>query len=137
MSVIDDLKRLERAGSESSKTVGKLIDAAESVVFLIIDTVRPSLLNRKIQLPMDYCVYLLEGEEEEWGTRLHHALSKGRHCFYSGDPEENGMGRDVALVIAKDVAEGLIGKIAEMVEAQAKKDIEITKQLEAIPHPPL
>ena len=32
MSIIDDLKRLERAGSERSKTTVKLIEAAEGAV---------------------------------------------------------------------------------------------------------
>lgn len=39
MSVIDDLKRLERVGSERSKTTRKLIEAANGSVKAIIDIV--------------------------------------------------------------------------------------------------
>ena len=37
MSIIDDIKRLERIGSEDSKTTQKIIDAAHGVADLLVE----------------------------------------------------------------------------------------------------
>ncbi len=132
MSVIDDLKRLERAGSESSTATQKLIDAAKRVLFLIMDTVGVPYLGPTISLPMGYDLSTTDDEEDDeyGGVGIHAIMIKeGVLVYHAGDPLQ--MGRVAALRIAKDVADGLLGKIAVWLDDQAKADLKTAAELEA------
>lgn len=138
MSVIDDLKRLERAGSESSKATEKLIDAAKNVLFFVMNTVArtigsahgPTLGGDGLKLPMGYNIADEKGDPlESGGYVLETVVRKGGSILYGPllDTEDESisgyvMSRESALTIAKDVADGLLKEIAVCLEDRAKGD---------------
>jgi hypothetical protein len=102
MSVIDSLKRLERLGSENSKAMEKLIQAAREIADQIVKhfAVRDS----------EY-VYLLV---DLHGQQMRYAIEKSTLVFPEGYGGSVARDRENALRFAKDIANGLLEGFAEI-----------------------
>lgn len=129
MSLMDSLKRLERAGSTQSRATEKLHEAAAAVATEIINAVPDNMVGE--WLPRDYRVvyrksnvggryyltrddgeetYYIDGEGKN-GTYMHGDF----HCWIPGQRREG------SLLFAKDLADGLLDMIAAHIEEQAGK----------------
>jgi hypothetical protein len=133
MSIIDDVKRLERAGDENSRVTTKLKHAVDSVASKILENLgalRPGMRHAhdyeyvKIadrlffgrhskDLYFDYDGELdLENEE-------HYCLTSDSRYPY----------REVSLHFAKAVAKGLLQEVAVYIETANKQAEKISKTL--------
>jgi hypothetical protein len=131
MAIIDSLKRLERAGSESSRVTAKLHEAAEQVANLICDQAPVG-----VELPRGYCVvdqrsnigsstFLTRrerAEDDEYGDGdgFVTIFVNGTGGYLHGDfhcpiPRQT---RDGSLAFAADIAGGLLDEIAAFIEAR-------------------
>jgi hypothetical protein len=141
-SVINALKRLERAGSENSRATQKLHEAADKVAQAIINAV-PRHLHGS-WLPRDYRIvkitanigearYLVKkGDTDDWGNR-HDYWIDGSGGYLFGDfncpvPEQT---REGSLLFAKDIADGLLDMISQHIEESQAKIFSATVVLEA------
>ena len=135
-SIINAVKRLERAGSENSRATKKLFDAARKVAELIEDQVPAG-----VKLPRGYYVKRISsnigsaeflccevvgeyGPENRYVDGIDGYLHGDFHCWLPGQD------RDTVLKFAEDVATGLLGEIAEWLEARAAKAAEAAGVLE-------
>lgn len=128
-SIINAVKRLERAGSENSKATQKLFEAALDVAYLIEKTVPVN-----VQLPRGYKVIRRYSNS---GSELFLINSDGEYIdgtgrYLHGDfncwiPEQK---REAILDFAADIADGLLDEIAEFIEQQARKANEAAELLE-------
>ena len=102
--VIDSLKRLERIGSENSKTTQKLIDAADALENLIL-----------AQFPRQDGVYFKrDGDVRGYGKSpyaLSYSITAGRLRNRSTDSEPVSNDRASAMRFAEDIADGLLDVI--------------------------
>lgn len=136
-TLIDSVKRLERAGSANSKATDKLREAASNLAEWIADRVPTS-----VELPRGYMVSRLRsgvgsrlfletpGKPGEYGTSYSEYLNGFGGCLH-GDftcptPKPS---REAVLQFAKDVSEGLLDEITEWLEKRAKEDAEATETL--------
>lgn len=131
--IIDSLKRLERAGSESSRATQKLCLAADTVAKGIAEMVpsafqsdpnaragrtRPLASVRPAGASYDHHYYVPGGISALW-----------RQVGDSGDLEDLGhqhtrCERAVAVGFAEDIAAGLLDVIAANLECWSKRDEE-------------
>ena len=125
-SVINALKRLERAGSEHSRTTQKLIEAAdrlaEEIAPMLWDIGLPhrGVRGKDTQLPRRY---IIGGDTRELAyLRDYHDT---RHYLGHGKAD-----RTTALHFAHDIATGWLGELAEWVEKQGEGNAEATAKLE-------
>lgn len=124
MSVIDDLKRLERAGSERSKTTEKLIEAASNAVRTIIDFCGGELPET---LPRGYGWVWHEDMSDKYDL----FLFKDKTWIY--DAGNGGVtGRESALVLSKDIATGWLVEVAAQLERDAKEAVELVEAYPAV-----
>ena len=127
--VVNALKRLERAGSEHSRTTDKLREAAAEVAKFIEGNVPVGM-----ELPRGYIVlrddgssYLMTPEVEE---------VSGQYCYpcqyalYPGGSKPFPT-RAALHEFAKDIADGWLDEVAEMLERVAEEDSASTQTLEA------
>jgi len=151
MSVIDDLKRLERAGGEYSKTSQKLREAVISVAEKILELTES--LPEGTELPRDYLIdtrcggsggnrvcyrYLIKVEKipdlgyEEYKI-VNGALDKD--FYIMGDIVDGTLvrvvPRELCLQFAKDVATGWIDEVAAVVEKFTEETISAVEDMGA------
>lgn len=125
-SVINALKRLERAGSENSRAIKKLHEAAAKAAQAIIDAVPIHMVGE--WLPRDYRVvchrsnvsraYFLVRETESENYYI-----DGLGGYLHGDLGTwiPGQKREGSLLFAKDVSDNLLGMIAQHIEESMAK----------------
>ena len=109
--IIDSLKRLERVGSENSKTTEKLIAAAQELGQKIVDQFRISTKREDVTV--------VDRRNKSWeDTKTHYKPEM--YYFIEGGRLKNGTkdmfvdeSRDAALAFSKDVALGLLEHITE------------------------
>lgn len=132
-SIINAVKRLERAGSENSRATEKLIIACQTVANYLIDTV-PEYV--------EFGGYVV-AEHWESNSDLYSGTELRRDSYDGwkwnrvrpGNPEfgptRGDWTRMQALQFAKDLAEGLINKAAAAVEAhlaETKEGAEVAEK---------
>lgn len=124
-SIINAVKRLERAGSEHSRATKKLFEAATEVAELI-EEIAPV----GVPLPRGYKVikeksnigvarFLVRGDDDSYkieyidgiGDYLHNDF----HCWIPGQK------RETVLEFARDVADGLLDEIADFLEKRTQE----------------
>jgi hypothetical protein len=133
MSIIDSLKRVERAGDANSRATEKLFSAVHAVADLIADTIAPFSWRHTFTLPggreTEYSV------EHRNGSRyLCHALipEDDLEQAYCGEflCHDRVWNRSTALAFARDVADGLLDAIAEWLEKRAAENDAASETLE-------
>ena len=143
-SIVDSLKRLERAGSERSRATEKLREAAAAVALEIIRHVPPG-----VELPGWYVVRRLTsnvgsefflvlpgfhepGSWENGGPESADAYIDGTGGYLHGDFSCSipAPSRAALLRFAADIAGGLLGEIADFIEKRNAEDARATECLE-------
>lgn len=134
--VIDALKRLERAGDESSRSTKKLVDAAITLA-KAIEPMCPAY----VKLPRGYEVVRLCTQDSaniRYLAKLntpHHEF--GNAVFGAASNETDGYdyfapaSRIDALTLAKDVADGWLAEVADFLLARAKENIGACEKIES------
>jgi hypothetical protein len=124
--VIDSLKRLERIGSESSKTTEKLLTAARELSELIVKQFFPGV-------GQGVTVATIERKNSSgWVDETSYWVGPVREKFLltrNNVPVWDNRG--VALEFSKDVADGLLDRIVETLTERAKNDQEGLDVIEA------
>lgn len=151
MKAIDALKRLERAGSEHTRTTQKLREAAHKVTCQLAETVPHDII-----LPRNYVVTWADGYACDEGARWHKSVvvlmrkarlvtEYGQHYFVgsvvgmasldlgqwdvkSYFPDQS---RQDVLAFSADIADGLLEEISAFVEARAAENKNATGILKA------
>ena len=129
--IINALKRLERIGSESSRTNQKLREAVEVVADKIID-----LFPEGVDLPRRLKIVEEQDEDPQEGSY---------YLLAYEDPDESGAyayggtihrvsGGEISTIyrFAQDLADGLMNELAEWLEkwnAQCEKTADMLKEL--------
>ena len=164
MTIQDAILRLERAGSENSKTTAKLIDATVEVANKIVAVLDAAGLDYaragneiRISLRKFDDKGIDCGGMEYWYRKPNYFYNNQtvHGTLYNMDPDngfaaklnnnavdlgewatdQSDVSRQDALAFAKDVADGLIGKIAEWLENRSenatRRAAELTKAGEA------
>lgn len=136
--VINAVKRLERAGSESSRTTEKLFEAASKIAEKIekvapvgvilprgykVVEIRSNVSSEDFLAVVDTWDLSVIGYIDGIGRYLHGDFN----CWIPAQE------RDIILQFAKDIADGLLDDIAEFIEDRNKEedifaDILISKQ---------
>ena len=133
-SIINALKRLERAGSESSRATEKLKDAARDVSRRIADLVWPLDESDIVVLPRSYrvvwdCNASLEvGMPMPLNERIGAGIPPGTldyHTLSAYWPAQ--IPRDAALQFAKDLADGWLAELSDLLDARRKADEQATE----------
>lgn len=119
-SIINSLKRLERAGMELSRTNEKLRQAAQEVAERIVDIA----YDEMIRLPWGYHVE---------NRKLYAPYTDG---FTTLEPIDSRTALPIIQKFARDVANGLLDAIAETIEQSAKANEATRKALLAQPATP-
>ena len=155
MTVQDAVLRLERAGSESSKTTQKLreaVDVTASKIVEILDAadLRPDCApiglghmidpQSRAGLQQD-----LRRGKAKWGGIGSYYYSPGKRRLWTGCAEEDGEilnysnvdrnnyqepSRENCLMFAKHVADGLLGLVAEWLENRTADEVRAIARLE-------
>lgn len=143
-SIINSLKRLERAGSEASAATAKLREAAREVAQKIVDICPADAVG--VELPRGYRVmsvhsniaseyYLVvpgtgDADEDGWGesARMLDVLSDHYQHRDFNSPV-NAATRGDVLQFAADIANGLLAEIAAWLEARTGESEKATAQL--------
>jgi hypothetical protein len=127
MSIIDSLKRLERASSENSRATEKLRSAASDVA-KAIEAISHDF--RDVPLPRGYVVetyqaapYLMSREQNDNDYCLVRYAFYGR---YGEDPT-----RAAILEFAADIADGWLDELAEFLESRQVESNKAAEILEA------
>ena len=139
-SSIDALKRLERAGSENSRTTQKLREASVVVADTVVRAVEAAQAEG-VELPRGYavidqysnvgCFTQLRNDD---GETLNSDCATAGEEYLHGDFNRTFkvVGRDGILQFAADIADGLLDEIAVFLEERAAKEVAATQQLEAV-----
>jgi hypothetical protein len=146
-SIINSLKRLERAGSENSRTTEKLREAAAEVANKIVEMVPLSLIDEEgpkgavVSLPRGYVIeertgnnasfrYLTRDGDPLWESRY---LDAKENHYQGGDFNcwIGAANRDDILRFSKDIATGLLNEIATWLEERTKANQSATATLKA------
>jgi hypothetical protein len=130
-TIIDSLKRLERAGSENSRATQKLREAAMDLAATIEQmAVQGDFVN--VPLPRDYIVeggnqtYLMsrsQGVDDYAGYPI-------RYAFYCGERRERPT-RAAILEFSADIASGWLDELAEFIESRQAQSDAAAEVLEA------
>ena len=121
--IIDDLKRLERAGNNNSRATEKLIEAAKNVANLISDNAAAFEWERNFTLE--------SGRTARYGVAKSNPYGGG-YCWwltivchdelYGGEQmPAHCWGRLESLQFAQDIADGLLPAIGEWLESRTVK----------------
>lgn len=128
--IINALKRLERIGSESSKTNQKLREAVEVVADKIINLFPAGkLLPRRLKIVEE------QDEDPQYGPDYLLVYSDPDESGpYSDDVEHRVSGGEIGTIyrFAQDLAGGLMNELAEWLEkwnAQCEKTADMLKEL--------
>lgn len=125
--IIDSLKRLERVGSENSKTTQKLIDAARELA---------SLITQQCGLPNfpDSENIILNEDRLEPFAKFQYFVANGRLVNGKRSTERHNAyvdeTRDDALAFSKDVANGLLDYIVRVIEERQAESTESLSTLQ-------
>jgi hypothetical protein len=113
-NIIDSLKRLERIGDENSKTTQKLIQAADELASSIVEQFAAAPTESPIVLD----TYHRKVQVKSFHT---YAIIKGLLVF-SGHGLDGYVARDRenALAFSKDIANGLLDLLAEILAERLK-----------------
>lgn len=136
-NIISAVKRLERAGSENSRTTQKLFEAARQVAELIKDMVPAGArlprgyYVKKVHSNVGSCSFLCRDFPGDYPgeVKTHYIdgigeyLHRDIHCWIPGQD------RNTVLKFAEDVATGLLDEIAEWLE---KRNTEAQKLAETL-----
>jgi hypothetical protein len=140
--IIDSLKRLERVGSENSKTTEKLIAAARELSAKIVshfDNCKDGEIvvasnhdspmihhpdSSKPLTPWKHTYRIFDGQ-------LHFDTRRFRSGKVHMDHEYVAADRENAFAFSEDVAAGLLDGIAEALEARSSKSKEVLPSLTA------
>jgi hypothetical protein len=116
--IIDSLKRLERVGSENSKTTEKLIGAAIDLSNLICKQFDPRPGDSyHIQFPVDPgCIKTQFGTVSNNPSYYYVTLVKGEMCLFDSHNEFVGKNRETALKLAKNIANGFLEQVNRVLE---------------------
>lgn len=127
MSVIDSLKRLERAGSESSRATEKLRlaarDVAEAIEAISMDFLGVVLPRGYVVEMREGSVYLMSREQDD------NDYCPTRYAFYSYS--RTPPTRTAILEFASDIADGWLDELATFLEARQAESIKAAEILEA------
>jgi len=129
-SIINSLKRLERAGQENSRYTQKVREATSEVADLIA-TCSISPLTENLTLLRELDIYplgkysFIRGMQGKVLIKLNDEILNP-----SGYLPSDGPSRNTCLEFAKDIADGLIDAIAEEVEVENRKLQEAEEALE-------
>lgn len=128
MGIIDDLKRLERAGDETSKTTRKLKEAVYVVAEEIAEKSPVGLIVNGYEIVRKFSNIGSAKYLEKDGIQY----NQDGEGFLHGDftCSLHGPRRAECLNFAQDIANGLIGKFAEAMETRQTEDIEAIYTLE-------
>ena len=123
--IIDSLKRLERVGSENSKTTEKLIQAASDLEDVILKAFAPKEIDRLFQINIDVNLpsknfYYIEQ------SRVVSTLPGGKGALLPVCAN-----REMALRFSRDVADGLLDQISVCLERTHKESESASLILEA------
>jgi len=136
-NIISAVKRLERAGSENSRTTQKLFEAARQVAELIKDMVPAGArlprgyYVKKVHSNVGSCSFLCRDFPGDYpgeavtryvdgiGSHLHGDF----HCWIPGQD------RNTVLKFAEDIATGLLDEIAEWLEKRTAENQKATEAL--------
>lgn len=136
--VIDSLKRLERVGSETSKTTQKLLEAAKNVSDLIVKQYN-ARTGETIALRFGGAEILNEEGDAVHSFHTYSIrpyLNTTAHGLYDEDTRrfvfEN---RDAGLHFAKDVANGLLEEVIESLATRKCQDEEALAALQRLLDP--
>jgi hypothetical protein len=124
--VIDSLKRLERIGSENSKTTEKLLTAARELSELIVSQFLPGV-------GQGVTVATIERRNSlGWADDTNYWVGPvGGKFLLTRDRVPVWDSRGVALEFSKDIADGLLDRIVETLTERAKNGLEGLGVLEA------
>ncbi len=120
LSVIDSLKRLERIGDERGATVGKLTESARELsAHLVKYLPKGDGGGDYIELPRRYW---LRGDGSLWAEMP----SRSEPAVRLDNPD-----RDTALGLARDIATGWIGELADWLQEHQVQDEQAIAMLRA------
>jgi hypothetical protein len=124
--VIDSLKRLERIGSENSKTTEKLLTAARDLSELIVRQFLPGV-------GQGVTVATIERKNSlGWADDTSYWVGPvGKNLLLTRNNVPVWDNRSVALEFSKDVADGLLDRIIETLTERAKNGLEGLGVIEA------
>lgn len=126
-SIINAVKRLERAGSENSRATQKLFEAAAKVAELIENMVPVGAelprgyYVKKVRSNLGSALFLCHEVMGEYGPEIRYVDGIGGYLhgdFHCHVPSQD---RATVMKFAEDVAGGLLDEIAEWLEARATK----------------
>ncbi len=145
MTLIDSLKRLERAGSENSRATAKLHQAVREVADLIEHTVPHNVMlpwgyiveDRESNIGATTLLFRRSDEYDEWTGKpilecVDYDGGRWLHGDFNADMTGYGQTREVSLRFAADIASGLLDEIATFIEARGSEAEEAAKHLEAV-----
>ncbi len=137
--IIDSLKRLERIGSESSKTVEKIISAAQELEAKIVELYRtapgPNVFINSVVILSKVTAERKCTQNEAAGhlglapgARFNYRIYSG--CLFHEPGDRVSLNRDTALHFAKDIADGLLSVIAADLSMQQRENEDALQTLE-------
>lgn len=119
MDAVTALKRLERAGSENSRATKKLHEAVVVVAeFIEVNCPNYVLLPRRYMVNDSERGYYYLAKDVGPADSPHFI---GQRKWVKIDMEKT---REKSIMFAKDIAEGLIDEIADLLEARASESLQ-------------
>lgn len=131
--IINSLKRLERVGSENSKTTEKLISAVLELSYLICKQFDPRPGDSyRIQFPVDPGYTETQfGNIPNNPSYYYVKLVKGEMCLFNSGNEFVGKNRKTALEFAENIANGLLEQVSRVLEEKRAEAIPALNTLES------
>ncbi len=126
MSIIDSLKRVERAGDENSRATQKMFDAVHAVADLIADDITKFTWSR---------TFTIAGRTRTYAVVSGRYLAIQEQDDYSGNEHfvtDRNWDRTQALAFAADIADGLLDQIAEWLETRSENSLKAEAALRAV-----
>jgi hypothetical protein len=133
-SIINAVKRVERAGSENSKVTEKL-----KVACIELGKFIEKQVPNDVKLPRDYIVRTFDSTY--YLGKIDHDAKQEDVDWINGEPyaparlitnKYNPPTRKICLEFAKDISEGLLDEIAEFLEDRIKKEEEAINIVENV-----
>ncbi len=122
-SIINDLKRLERIGSETSKFTEKLKISVKNVAKKIKDIIMPFCKGDKFEyITKKLCII-----ENKICFDMDEKLNINNFESYMLNPEEKCVNRKIALNFASAVEKGLLKKVINWIQRR-KDEIEFAQR---------
>ena len=138
MSIIDSLKRVERAGDANSRATEKMFSAVHQVADMIADKLAPFEWKERFHLPNRKGTsagvwYSVERREGSRYLCREGEPESDQDAYYMTDEfliQDRIWNRLTALAFARDVADGLLDAIAEWLEKRAAENDAASETLE-------